>query len=334
MSALPPTLVTGATGFIGQHLALRLIQTAQPMRLLARDPDRLHPTLRARAEVVIGDLTTPSSLAAAVAGVGTVYHCAANVSTWDRADHYRRVNVEGLSHLLGAIAASGMPMARFVHLSSVDVYGFPPQPCDENCPTHSAGFGYGDSKIAGEAVLREFAARTNLPFTILRPTNVIGPRSPFVQRIGDELRSGLMLTIDHGRADCGFLDVDNLIDAMVWAATADAAIGETFNVRDPQAVTWRRFVDDLRADIGGRGIVLDLPFAVADAAAAAVQAPYSLLRLRSEPLLHRLIVRIFGRTCGHDAGKLARAGCPVGRVPYAQAMQSAMSWYRQQAAAR
>lgn len=334
MNAGRPTLVTGATGFIGQSLALRLIQTARPIRLLARNPDRLHPTLRAQAEVVIGDLTAPDSLAAAVAEVGTVYHCAANVSTWDLADHYRRTNVEGLSHLLDAIAAGGTPMPRFVHLSSVDVYGFPQQPCDETCAPRSAGFGYGDSKIAGEAVLRQFAARTNLPFTILRPTNVIGPRSPFVQRIGDELRSGLMLTIDHGRADCGFLDVDNLIDAMIWAATADAAVGETFNVRDPESVTWRRFVDDLRAGIGGRGIVLDLPFAVADAIATAVQAPYSLLRLRSEPLLHRLIVRIFGRTCGHDAGKLARAGCPVGRVSYAQAMQKAVTWYRQQAAAR
>lgn len=320
-------LVTGASGFIGRHLAERLLSQGVRVRVLARDPQRLSPALREGAEVGVGDLEAPSTLAGAVDGVGRVFHCAANVHSWDRAEAYERINVQGLGHLLDAIEASGSLPERFVHVSTVDVYGFPEKPCDESWPVRAPGFGYGDSKLRGEALLRERAWAMGLEFAILRPANVMGPRSPFIERIGDELKSGLMLQIDRGEVDCGFLAVDNLVDCLLWAGETPGAAGETFNVRDPENITWRRFLQDFRAGIGGRGLVIGLPYGLARATARAIESPYRLLRLKQEPLLHSLIVQIFGRTCGHRIDKLVAAGAPVGRLSYNEVMDASLNWY-------
>ncbi|HQT73200.1 MAG TPA: NAD(P)-dependent oxidoreductase [Acidiphilium sp.] len=329
MSIVEPVLVTGATGFIGGHLAARLRSMGARPRLIVRDASGLRSDLRDSADIITGDMAASDRLRQAVRGAGTIFHCAANVNTWDRWPAYAAANIAGIGNLLDAIAAERATPARLVHLSSVDVYGFPSEAAAEAAPATGGAFLYGRSKAAGEAVLREKAARLGVPTVILRPTNVIGPGSQFIRRIGDELRRGLMLTIDGGRADCGFLYVQNLIDCMIWAATAPAAIGRCFNVRDPASIGWDRFVRDLREGIEGRGIVINLPFHLADAAAMLAELPWRARLLRGEPLLHRLLVRIFGRTCGHDISALRDAGAPVGGVGYEEAMRRSIGWYRE-----
>ena len=332
-----PMLVTGATGFIGGRLALRLLEQGHRPRLLVRDPGRLHPRLREGAQVLRGDLLEPASLLPAVQGCARVFHCAANVATWDRAEAYEAANVDGVRNLLRALAAQGpeVPAHRahrvhLVHLSTVDVYGYPRQPADEAAPCEGGDFGYGRSKARGEALLRAEATRLGLSWCVLRPANVMGPGSPFIQRIGDELRAGLMLRVGGGRADCGFLDIDNLLDVMLWAAQAPEAHQGVFNVRDPLGISWARFLADLRAGIGGKGLVLDLPEPLAEAAARLLQAGHRLLRLRGEPLLHPLLVRMFARSCGHSIERLRAAGAPLGAVGYEAAMQRSTRWYLDQ----
>ncbi len=329
MTAVQAPLVTGATGFVGGHLARRLCAQGARPRLLVRDAARLAADLRDACDVHVGDLDDLPALREAVRGVDTVFHCAGNVNTWGPRATYERANVTGVRNLLEAVAQGTRSLRRFVHISTVDVYGFPLQGCDEHCATRAPGFGYGDSKLAGEQLVRKLGTEQGLPWVILRPTNIMGPGSPFIRRIGKELRSGLMLTVDGGRCDAGFLYIDNLVDCLVWAAKDAAAVGEIYNVSDPEPVSWKRFLHDFRQGIAGKGWLIDLPYPLAQAAARVIAAPYRLLGLRQEPLLHPLIVQIFGRTCGHSADKLARAGGPVGRIPYAQAMATSVAWFLQ-----
>ena len=325
---LPP-VVTGATGFIGARLAERLIESGQRPRLLVRNPARLRPTLQTNADIIIGDITDPASLIPALRGAGTVFHCAANVSTWDKWSAYEQVNIQGVENLLSAIDHVGGLQGRLIHLSSMDVYGFPVTPQDETAPATGGLFGYGRSKALGEALLRDEAARSGLDCTIFRPGNVIGPHSQFIHRLGEELRASLMLKINHGRADFGFLYIDNLIDALLWAAHAPAAARQCFNIRDPLSIDWARFLRDLKTGTKGRSLVLDLPFMISDLAARVMELPWRALPLPGEPLLHRMLVRIFGRTCGHDISKLTQAGAPLGRIGYEEGMKSAIAWYTQ-----
>jgi nucleoside-diphosphate-sugar epimerase len=323
----PFALVTGATGFIGERLASRLLYRGWALRVLVRDPARLLPALSARCGVVGGDLRDPASLRAAVEGVDVVFHCAANVRTWDSWAAYREANVEGVENLLNAIASTGRTV-RLVHLSSVDVYSFPVEPCGEDVALSETEFAYGRSKQMGEAVVRRIGDEKGIPYTIIRPCNVIGPNSPFIVRVGHGLRSGLMLKVDGGGANCGFVYVDNLVDSLIWAAQSEQAIGQTYNVRDGFDVSWTTFLDRLRKGIGGRGLIISLPFAWADALAGLFERLHRLLGLKGEPLLHRLIVRLFGRTCGHSVDKLRAHGGMVGTVGFDEAMTLSAAWFK------
>ena len=326
MSSEPVALVTGATGFIGGRLAQRLVELGWAVRVLVRDASRLSPGLQVSCEVAVGDLGNESGLRAATAGVDVVFHCAANVHTWDAWQAYEQANVAGVENLLHAIACAATPI-RLVHVSSVDVYGFPLEPCSEDAAWAETEFGYGKSKRLGESAVRRICAEAHIPYTIIRPCNVIGPASPFITRIGSELRSGLMLKVEGGQANCGFLYVDNLIDYMIWAARSERAVGQTYNVRDACDVSWSQFIDRFRKGIHGHGLVISLPFAWADALAGAFEWLYRILGLKGEPLLHRLIVRLFGRTCGHSADKIRSDSGMVGKVGYEEAMDSSIRWF-------
>lgn len=320
-------LVTGASGFIGGRLAERLVETGHAVRVLVRDAGRLSRSLAGRCDVVVGDLGDPAALERAVRGAGVVYHCAANVGTWDTWDSYYKVNVLGVRNLLDAIADGRPQLPRLVHLSTVDVYGFPAQPCSEEAATGGGGFGYGESKLRGESLVREFCDGAGIPYTIIRPANVIGPGSQFIARIGDELKSGLMLKVDGGRSNAGLVYIDNLVDLIIWAAHADVAVGRCYNVRDPYDVSWAQFIERFRTAINGKGIVVSMPFPIADAIARGIEVFYHACLPSREPLLHRLLVRIFGRTCGHSAEMIRADSGHVCKVGFDEAMERSVRWF-------
>jgi len=319
-------LVTGATGFVGGRLAEMLVESGRDVRLLVRQPQALRPSLQ-DCELSVGDLADPEALHQAVTGVSLIFHCAANVSTWDSRENYLAVNVDGLRHLLDQVIAVNPDLKRFVHFSTVDVYDYPASPCDESCELAEARFGYGESKRQAELLLMDYGKKYDLSYTILRPCNVIGPGSQFVERIGAELKAGLMLRVDGGRANAGPVFVDNLARYAVWAAEEEHAKGEVFNVRDPYDITWAQFLADLKSGINGRGLLIDLPYWLANAVAVTLGGLYSMLRIRAEPLLHPLVVKMFGRTCGHSAAKL-HALCPhADYIDYPTAMQRSCDWF-------
>ncbi|MDD2741854.1 MAG: NAD(P)-dependent oxidoreductase [Rhodocyclaceae bacterium] len=326
-AVVPEFLVTGATGFVGSHLVRRLVAKGCRVRVMVRSPEKLDSELFGRCDVLVGDLTDRNALRAAVDGVRVIFHCAANVQTWDSFASYHAVNVAGVENLLQAIVAGCSSLSRLVHVSTVDVYGFPMLPCDERAVVSGQGFGYGESKLQGEHLARTFCREHNIPLTVLRPTNVIGPGSQFIMRIGEALQSGLMLMIDGGRANAGLLHVDNLIDYLVWAADAEVAVGQCYNVRDAYDVSWLEFLSIFRDRLDGRGVVLDLPFRVADFLGGLFEFSYRKLRLTGEPLLHCLLVRIFGRTCGHDARKIQTDSGMRGMVEFSEAMDNSVNWF-------
>ncbi len=322
-------LITGATGFIGKHLADRLIKEGWSVRFLVRNPNKLAASLQSVTDIVVGDLSDEAALALAVKEVEVVFHCAANVNTWDTWDNYYSANVLGLTNLLLAINAQGS-VSRFVHLSTVDVYGFPVLPCDEQSIISKSGFGYGDSKLMAETVLKEYAEKFNMPYTIIRPANVMGPGSQFIQRIGTELRSGLMLMISGGVSNAGFVYIDNLIDYLLWSASSEKAEGQCFNVRDNFDVSWAQFLSTFKQGISGKGIVISLPFVIADYCARCFEVFYKVFLPIKEPLLHRLLVRFFGRTCGHSAEKIRVSSQIKSKVDFAEAMTQSCNWFLEQ----
>src|SRR4051812_21266221 len=160
-------LVTGATGFIGGHLAQRLVREGHQVRCLARAGSDTSLLETLGVEIATGDLADARSLVRAAEDCRYVVHCGALVSDWATVQEIARVNVQGTRDLLAASDRAGVE--RFVFLSTTDVHG--------------ATNAYARSKIEAEAEVR----RAQLDAVVLRPATVYGPGSTDV--IGEIARA-------------------------------------------------------------------------------------------------------------------------------------------------
>lgn len=327
---MPSALITGSTGFIGGHLADELSRRGYKLRALVRDSSKTTSKLTNSCEIVTGDLESYAQLREAVTDVDYVFHCAANVSTWDSAESYQKANVDGVINICRAIADTNPTLKRLVHLSTVDVYDFPEHPANEDVQLDTPSFSYGASKLLGERRLTEVLGTNQIPFCILRPCNVIGSGSPFIRRIGDALKRGIMLEIDRGTQHAGFLGIQTLIECMIWAAESQATRGQTFNVRNPEDMNWHDFLVQFKNGIQGRGILFNLPYSGAKALGTTLTAMHRLVAPKKEPLWHPLVTEIFGKTCGHSIDKIQAAGAPIGNLSLEQAIADSIQWYNQQ----
>jgi nucleoside-diphosphate-sugar epimerase len=244
--------ITGASGFIGGHLAKRLLTHREDdqyerifVRALVRNPDKASWLRSLGAEIVPGDILDPALLTQAMQGCQVVYHAAAWVSEGGSKPEVWEVNVEGTRNVVNA-AISGQTsgeVKRFIHLSSCAVYGsLQAFDIDETTPTRMTGKLYADSKVAAEEVVFQAYREQHLPVVVARVSQVYGPGSQqFTIRPVEVIKSGKMVLIDGGQYLCKPIYIDNLIDALILCAKEDAAIGEAINLTDGISVSWREF---------------------------------------------------------------------------------------------
>lgn len=227
-------LITGANGFIGRALARRY--RAESWEVSGID---VHPGTD--ANVVSGDISTPGAWQEAARGCELVIHTAALVSNTATLTEAWRVNVCGTRHVIDAARDAGI--ARVVVFSSAAVYSHDRgEDCDEHRPVRPTGAVYGDTKIAAEQVALQAHAAGEVAVTIVRPSDVYGPESrPWTIVPVQMLRSRQVVLPAHGRGAFIPLFVDDLVDAVVLAAAADAAVGQVFNVAGGVSVTTREF---------------------------------------------------------------------------------------------
>jgi nucleoside-diphosphate-sugar epimerase len=167
-------LITGANGFIGRHLAERLLANGKRVRLLVRRPETVAELRTLGAEVVVGGLDDVEALSSAVQGVETVYHLAAMTSALS-VEEMNSVNRDGAGNIARACAAQ-REKPLLVQVSSIAAAGPAPRgglrrETDLPAPVSN----YGRSKLAGEQAVAQFAG--DVPVTIIRPGIVFGPRN-------------------------------------------------------------------------------------------------------------------------------------------------------------
>lgn len=317
-------LVTGATGFLGGALAQRLAAEGVPVRALARQP---HKAARLEGQpglkVVMGDITDPAQMQAAVQGCQVVFHAAAALR--GPLSEQRRVNVEGTRVLMQAAATAGVE--RVVHVSTIAVYGYAAAgDVAEDTPLAPGAVPYNISKAEGEAVVREEAARRGLAYTIIRPAMIYGPRSgmwtAFLFRWA---RRRPVIFIGDGSGYTYPIYVDDVVDLMVRLASHPAAVGEAFNCAPDPPPTWREWLLAY-ARLAGHEHWLGLPSLPFRLAAPLAER---VMRLRGEPQeLPAMLAFVQGRRVYRMAKARDRLGWQS-QVSLADGVARCAPWLRE-----
>ena len=257
--------LTGATGFIGQHLLRELPKRGHRLRVLLRRPAAV-PI--AAASAVIGDLAQPRNMAAALEGVDAVIHSAgiAHSMSGIPEDDYRVVNTEATIGLARAARRAGAK--RFIFLSTIRAQCGPATDtvmteAVEPAPTDA----YGKSKLAAERGLAE----VDIDWVALRATLVYGPGvKGNMGQLMRLARSPVPLPLGNLRARRSLLAVENLTAAIETVLATPQTLRRAFVAADPQALTVAEMIAAMRRGLGRRPNVFPLPATLFDLMARAV----------------------------------------------------------------
>lgn len=240
------TLVTGATGFVGSHVARRLVASGEAVRALARKGSRRQALDGVAVEWAEGDLRDESSLVRALDGIDRVYHVAADYRLWARnPQEIYESNVTGTKNLLAA--ALRARVQRFVYTSTVATIAVPrgnAVPDETNRATVDEMVGnYKKSKLLAEQeALR--AAHEGLPVVIVNPTTPVGPGdwkpTPTGKIILDFLQGKMPAYVDTG---LNFAPVEDVAEGHLLAAQR-GKIGERY-LLGGRNMTLKEFLDAL-----------------------------------------------------------------------------------------
>ena len=204
-SVSAPTLVTGATGFVGSAVARALLERGHSLRLLVREGSDRANIAGLPAEPVVGDLRDPASLERAVQGCRYLVHVAADYRLWvpDPAV-MNAANVDGTRALLLAAQAAGVE--RMVYCSSVAALGLVGDgtPADETTPNalHKVVGAYKRSKYLAEQAVLALVREQGMPVVIVNPSAPIGPRdikpTPTGKMVADTAAGRMPAYVDTG----------------------------------------------------------------------------------------------------------------------------------------
>jgi len=317
--------LTGATGFVGSHVAALAAEHGSDLRLLARKTSNT-ANLPKNAELILGDLREPAAFASALQGCDAILHVAADYRLWvpDPADMYK-ANVEGTRELLRLAREAGVP--RVVYTSSVATMGFKTDGTivDENTPVSEADMigHYKRSKWLAEQVALE-AARAGQQVIILNPTTPIGALdtkpTPTGRIVVDFLNKNFPAYVDTG---LNLVDVAE-IARMHLVALQKGTPGERY-ILGGENLTLKQILDRLAAITGLPSPTHKVPHGVAMAYAFFEETVTGKLRGK-EPRATVEAVRM-GRKMMFASSAKAERELGLRVLPVEEALRSACRWF-------
>src|SRR6266498_455742 len=319
--------LTGATGFVGSHVARALTDQGADLRLLVRPNSNLKNIQDLKADLVTGDLRDPASLEKGIAGCEAVFHVAADYRLWVRDPHEMyRANVEGTRAILAAARRNGV--RRVVYTSSVATMGFTQNgtPADENSPVSLSNMigPYKRSKFMAEQVAVE-AARSGLDVVIVNPSTPVGERdikpTPSGRIVVDFLKKKFPAYVDTGL---------NLVDVRECARGHVAALekgksGERY-ILGGENLTLKQILDKLATITGLTSPKIRVPYALALATGVVDEVVTGRIRGR-EPRATIDAVRMGRKKMFVSSAKAERElGWKI--APVDDALSRAAEWFR------
>jgi nucleoside-diphosphate-sugar epimerase len=233
-------LVTGATGFLGRRLAATLVEQGHDVRIFVRASNVNDASIADGAEIWRGDLRDPKAIVEACKGMEVVQHAGALSAPWGPKAEFYATNVGGTQAVIEGCQRYGVRRLIYVSSPSVIFDGQDQHNLTEAAPYPATSVSeYSRTKKLGEDLVN--AASGGLETVILRPKAMFGPGDrALLPRLLATARTGRLPLIGDGRNLVDLTYVDNVVEAMRLAMTADAAVGKTYHItNDEHPLLWR-----------------------------------------------------------------------------------------------
>lgn len=322
-------LVTGGTGFVGSHLALRFIKRGYDVRVLTRKKTLETNYLnKLGIEICFGDITKKSSVKKAVKDVALVYHLAAvlrEIAIPDKV--YWDVHVGGTQNILDASIRENVE--RFVHCSTVGVHGhISNPPADESYP-YNPGDIYQKTKCEGEKLALRYFNEKGLPGVVVRPCGIYGPGDTRLLKLFKSIYHQKFVMIGKGDVSYHLVYIDDLIDAFELCGQKKEALGEIYIIGGNEAPSLNKLVkviaDALDMLVPRKRFPFFWPVWLASWICEGVCKS-----LHIEPPLFRRRVDIFRKNRAFDISKAKRELNYEPKVDLETGIEITANWYKKE----
>ena len=334
-------MITGATGFIGSHVAEAFCDTSIPCVLFARDPKRLCPELAGRCETITGDVRDVTSLAKASRGCSSMVHVAGQASDWGSHEDFISTNVTGTLNVLEACSIN--KISHVIITGSISSYGEEDSTVlkDESSPfdSHYPYFldrifpsklnWYRDTKAEATRRSLPFARTHGLDLTVIEPVWVYGERefnTGFFSYL-DTVRQGLRFLPGSRRNTFHVIYARDLARAYVLAWQKRIKGIERILVGNPQPESMHRIFSLFCTEAGLRPPRL-VPHGIAYPIGFALELFSALFKTKNPPLLSRGRVNMFYDSIGYSVKKAERLLGFTCEYSLEQGIRKTVSWYR------
>ena len=322
---MPTSLITGANGFAGSHMAEHLLDRSHRVICLVRKTSDLSNLKGLNVELRYGDVTDVKSLHLALKGAEYVFHFAGKTKAFSE-DEYMYINGQGTANVAEACCNDDLSIKMLVYISSLAAAG--PQQSelsiDERMPPRPIT-AYGRSKLAGEAFIRQICAG-KIRWCIVRPTGVYGPRDKDILKYFKMVNRGWKVLVSGHDRKVSLIHAQDLAQLCYRAATRSPN-GELYMASDGESYTWEQLTDKIARVMGKKTTRISVPLWVTKTAAVLSEIRGSLtgklVTLNREKLMEL--------TAQGWAVDIAKAEDKLGyftEYPILEGVKETVRWYR------
>ncbi len=312
-------LVTGGTGFLGQHLTKALLERGHGVHLMGRNFAQVESLINAGALPVPVDLRDSEAVSDACANVEVVYHVGALSAPWGKRSDFFEINVGGTEAVIAGCLKHHVRRLIYVSSPSVVFNGYDQHNVTEKVsyPRSFASIYSLTKKLGEDAVNR---AASDLEVVILRPKAIFGPGDQsLLPRLIAAAHQGRLPQIGDGQNRVDLTYVENVVHALLLSLDASEAKGKTYTITNDEHVPLWEVIRVVLRRLGLSTQLRRVPLPVALAVASLMEARAALTG--KEPMMTRYSAAILGRTQTYDISAARRDLGYTPRVTFAEGME-------------
>jgi nucleoside-diphosphate-sugar epimerase len=319
-------LITGATGFLGNHLTDACLAKGWFVRAISLPGDPGIDILKAKGvEVVEGDIRDFKKVRLSMEGVDICFHAAAFVSDWGPREVFEQVMVKGTDNVCKACVEAGVK--RLVKVSTNDVFGLSEEKVmDETFPMSAWNEPYPDTKIEAEQLAWKYHKEKGLEVTMVYPCWIYGPGDKtFVPLLADAILKNELIFFRKNTLVWPTY-VENLVDLLLLISEHPAANGNGYLVHDGEFTTFETFSTQVAESLNKKLPIRYIPYWLAYFAAMVMEFFWKLFKAKQRPLLTTYTVKNLGSRLRWSIAKAERELGWKPAISHSEGMKRTLAW--------